>query len=280
MTATQILDENPPEEEEPWTEQRMLSALESSDRFGPPNAAFLAHVHGYVGGVRSADGVSIGVRESRGLMIQGIEVKTTRSDWLRELHKPEKADGTVFRFCDRWWLAVPRGKKVIQPGELPAPWGIVSIDGRGVHVEKQAPELSPVPIDRRFVSELFRRAVEQLPEERVIRTARDRGYAEGRKDEMENAAERAKGLETELAEKRELIASFEKVLGQSIDRWSSDDRGEKVRRALEFVLENGHESAIRELERARKVVVSLLEDMDKSLTEARGEVDAGRKVLA
>lgn len=154
-----------------WDEAAILKALESCDRFGPPSAAFLHHVHGRVGGTRTADGVSVGIWHSRGLLIQGIEVKTSRSDWLRELKQPAKADGTVFGFCDRWWLATPRNVKVVKEGELPAPWGHVSVDGRGVHVEKDAPVLQPLPVDRPFVAEFFRRAVEQFPEEKRLRAA-------------------------------------------------------------------------------------------------------------
>ncbi len=252
-----------------WGEAEVLLALERCDRFGPPAGAFLSNVHGRVGGTRSADGVSMGIWHSRGLLIQGFEVKTSRADWLRELKKPEKADGTVFRFCDRWWLATPRSVKVVKEGELPSPWGHVTVDGCGVHIERDAPVLQPIPVDRPFIAELFRRAVEQFPAENRLRDAWNEGYAEGRTAEEKNSEQRVKFLEETNNELHSLLGSFEKVLGQRIRTWGSDERAEKVRRALAFVLDNGHENAIQRLERVRHITAELLEEIDKSLNEAK-----------
>ena len=41
---------------------------------------------------RSADVMLIGLWPSRGNMVEGMEVKISRSDWLRDLKKPEKAE--------------------------------------------------------------------------------------------------------------------------------------------------------------------------------------------
>ncbi len=57
---------------------------------------------------------------SRGLEINGFEVKGSRQDWIKELKSPEKS-APVQRFCDRWWIVAPAG--IIQPGELPPTWG-------------------------------------------------------------------------------------------------------------------------------------------------------------
>lgn len=253
-----------------WSEEAILRALERCDRFGPPSNAFLTHVHPRVGGTRESDGVSIGIWVSRGLLIQGIEVKTSRSDWLRELKKPEKAEGSVFRFCDRWWLATPRSVKVVREGELPSPWGHVAVDGRGVHVEREAPDLQPDAVDRPFVAEVLRRAVEQLPEERRLRRSWSEGFAAGTAQERELAEERSKRLEEKNAELHSIIESFEKIIGQRIVQWSGAEQAERVRRALAFVLDNGHENAIHRLEQIRRHTAQLLEQMDKSLKEASG----------
>lgn len=278
MSATQSLGDlapvvvpNPENDrsDEKWGESEILTALGSSERFGPPGYALLRHVHARVGGTRAADGVAVGLWNSRGLLIHGFEVKISRSDWLRELKKPDKADRTVFPFCDRWWLVTPRSVSVVKPGELPVPWGHASVDARGVHIEKEAPELRPEPVDRPFIAELFRRAVAQFPPEVRLRAEYNRGYAIGRDDAKENDASRVKHLEEQLKEKRELIESFEKVLGQTIDHWYVDERQARVRRALEFVLNNGHEDSIRQLERVRGITADLLREIDGSLSKAK-----------
>lgn len=252
-----------------WGEAEVLQALERCDRFGPPSGAFLSHVHGRVSSTRAADGVSVGLWHSRGLPIQGFEVKTSRSDWLRELKNPAKADGTVYRFCDRWWLATPRSVRVVKEGELPEPWGHVTVDGRGVRVEREAPPLRPEPVDRPFVAELFRRAVQQFPAEIRMRMARSEGYSEGEHAGRESAAAEVKYLKETNAELRDLVSTFEKVLGQGIQSWGDSGRAEKVRRALAFVLDNGHEDAIHHLERVRRITAELLEKIDTSLSEAK-----------
>lgn len=261
-------------EDEPtgWDEARVLKALERCDKFGPPTWAFLSHVHGHVSGSRSADGVSVGLWHSRGLLIQGVEVKTSRNDWLRELKKPEKADGTVFPYCDRWWLVTPKSVSVTRMGELPDPWGHATVDGRGVHVLKEAPPLTPIPLDRPFVAELFRRAVEQFPEEVRLRAARHEGYQEGLEHSRENHEARMRHFEDANAALRAEIDSFEKVLGQPLRDWGTmdDDRNARVRRALAFVLENGHEAAVNRLAGAREHIASLLEAVDRALAEVKG----------
>ena len=48
---------------------------------------------------RWADAVAFGVWPSRGLRIVGFELKSSRSDWRRELENPAKADD-IACYCD------------------------------------------------------------------------------------------------------------------------------------------------------------------------------------
>ena len=47
-----------------------------------------------------------------------------RSDWLRELRDPAKAE-EFRRYCDRWWLVVS-DCAIVKPGELPTGWGLLA----------------------------------------------------------------------------------------------------------------------------------------------------------
>src|ERR1019366_7824171 len=88
------------------TEADVLSAL--AKRYPPPGYAFLQHVRnrtGYGGGVRTADALAMSLWASQGMYLHGFEVKVSRSDWVREIKSPEKAD-EIAKFCDRWWVAV------------------------------------------------------------------------------------------------------------------------------------------------------------------------------
>lgn len=72
-------------------------------------------------------------------LLHGHEVKVQRSDWLRELRDPTKADAWR-RYCDRWWLVATPG--VAKPEEIPDGWGLI-VGGR---VVIQAPVLDPEPM--------------------------------------------------------------------------------------------------------------------------------------
>ena len=113
-------------------------------------------------GHRHADAVAMNLWPSRGLTIEGIEIKVSRSDWQRELAVPEKAD-RIARHCDRWWLAAAPGV-VKDINEVPAAWGVLlwnekraADDKPALKVARQAPrQEAPEHINRTFVAALVR----------------------------------------------------------------------------------------------------------------------------
>jgi hypothetical protein len=108
-------------------------------------------------GHRYADAVAMNLFPSRGLEINGFEIKTYRSDWLKELKNPEKAE-PVFKYCNRWWIVAEKG--LVKPGELPPTWGLIEHAAGKLRQDIAAPALSPVPLDRTFAAALLRRAGE------------------------------------------------------------------------------------------------------------------------
>lgn len=107
---------------------------------------------------RHADAVVMNLWPSRGLFIEGIEIKVSRSDWRRELDNPEKAEA-IAKYCDYWWIVAPAG--IVQEHEVPAMWGYKQVSEKGaVRTIKQAPKKDPVPLDRGFVAAMLRRASE------------------------------------------------------------------------------------------------------------------------
>lgn len=106
---------------------------------------------------RHADAVAMGLWPSRGLEIEGIEIKISRGDWKRELADHAKSDA-VQRYCDRWWIAAPKG--LIPPAELPATWGLLEVDEKGIRQKVAAPKLEAIPPDRGFVAAMLRRKAE------------------------------------------------------------------------------------------------------------------------
>lgn len=74
----------------------------------------------------------------------GFEIKCARSDWLRELADPAKAQAWM-RYCTRWYL-VTSEPGIVRDGELPAGWGHMQANSRGLLTVKAAPKLHPEPI--------------------------------------------------------------------------------------------------------------------------------------
>ncbi len=210
-----------------------------AERYKAPEFALLFNVKnrtGYSGQERFADAVSMNLFPSRGLEVQGFELKASRSDWIKERDEPRKAEA-IARFCDRWWLVVGSAE-IVKPGELPPTWGLLVAKGKGLAVATEAPKLDAQPLDRKFVAALFRRAVEQSPE--AVTEAETRGYGRGYKNAEEHAASRVKSLEEtaqrradELLQLRQQVQRFEQAAGFSIAGWRADARiGEVVRLAL------------------------------------------------
>lgn len=75
------------------------------------------------------DAIYVGFTSTSGRLLVGHELKVSRSDWLRELNSPGKADGWADE-CHQWWLVVS-DPQIVKEGELPAGWGLMS-PGRSV----------------------------------------------------------------------------------------------------------------------------------------------------
>lgn len=86
-------------------------------------------------GVRRIDVVAMGLWRSTGHLVHGIELKVSRSDWLKELRQPEKAQAAI-RTCDYWWLAIG-DRAIVKDGELPDGWGLLVPHGRGLRAVTQ-----------------------------------------------------------------------------------------------------------------------------------------------
>lgn len=182
-------------------------------RYPSPEWALLEEVAPRTGGgTRYADAVAINLWSSRGHAIHGFEIKVSRSDWLRELKNPEKAE-PVYRYCDHWWVVTT--KDVIKPGELPTNWGHLESSGRALVQQTAAPRLHAVPLEREFFASLVRRAHEQVS---AIAESQQRAAISNAHAVIAEKVKRGVEMET-LVGKRlaERVARFEKETGIVID---------------------------------------------------------------
>jgi hypothetical protein len=191
--------------------------------------AFLEQVAngtGYQRQYRWADALAMGLWPSRGMELHGIEVKVSRTDWLRELSNPGKAD-SIHRYCHRWYLAVS-DPDIVKPGELPVNWGLYVLNGGGkVECRTEAfcskkPEL----LDLLMVASILRGAAQVG--EMQLKAAHDAGYSAGRSDERKSG-EQNRSYAVEAAEQlKKSVASFEEKSGLHIDRYSGERLGDAV----------------------------------------------------
>lgn len=76
---------------------------------------------------------AIGWRDGLSIL---VEVKVSRADFLRDRHKPFRADPAKGMGDWRFYLA-PAG--LIRPEELPTGWGLLECDGKRVHLVHGGP---------------------------------------------------------------------------------------------------------------------------------------------
>lgn len=175
---------------------------------------------------RSLDAVYMGFWPSRGLLIEGFEMKSSRSDWLRELGNPAKAEDFIPRL-DKFWIVAGRGD-IVKEAELPPGWGLLVPRGAGLTQIRAAEALRdltpegtgrkkkrPLPpeFDRGMLVSMLRNAshrAKTTPEE--ISAAEQRGFDRGI-DYAENDKRNAKLLYDALLTK---VREFEQGLGTSI----------------------------------------------------------------
>jgi hypothetical protein len=148
-------------------------------RYPSPTWAFFECVANGTGSRadRWADALAMGIWPSRGLEIHGIEIKVSRSDLLRELRDPKKAEA-VAAYCDYWWIAVG-DPKIVKVEELPPAWGLLVPSAKdGMRPLRAAVRTETKTLDRPFVAALLRRAAEVFDVQRIRNEVRREIYTE------------------------------------------------------------------------------------------------------
>lgn len=197
-------------------------------RHAPPEWAFLrnvANMTGY-GASRAADGIAFGLWPSRGMTLRGFEAKTSRSDWLRELKNPAKAD-EISAYCDEWWIAAA-DNTIVKEGELPPAWGLMVASKSGLRQIKAATSLAAVRVtkvlDRNFLAALLRRSTEQSNDTPEHVKALREAYAKGFADAI--AKRKLNDLPDEM---KRLLAQF------TLDQRS---RAQRLQQSIAYIVEN------------------------------------------
>jgi hypothetical protein len=198
-----------------------------------PSPEWLCIDEAGIGTGRSIDVLALGMWQSRGQHLVAVEIKVARSDWLRELRQPGKADG-IWKLCHKFYVAAPKGVVDTQV-ELPEGWGLLVPYGQGLTDQvrfggRPATLREPQPMTRQAAMGLLARAFRDVPADAVSAdAARKAGYAAGKRD-AEVAAE---WTLQESARRKEAVAEFEKRSGVSIDEYAAGEIGDAVKVVME-----------------------------------------------
>lgn len=247
----------------PITAEDITKAL--ATRYAPPAFAFLPQVRnatGYASRVtRTADAVAMGLWPSRGLHLQGFEIKVSRSDWLSELRDPAKAD-EIHRYCHKWWIAVPDCGEhtIVARGELPDGWGLLTLKGSRWKCEVEAAVRDPEGLSYPFLAAVLRRALEIVTPEGVLKAEFERGTKKGF-EEGKTAGELG------AHRYREAIENFSKTSGINLLDPNFSWRTEEVGEIVKLLIDLGPLRIRRKLEDLRNVFESAAKNCADVLKE-------------
>ena len=220
---------------------------------------------------RTFDAVAVSLWPSRGFSIHCYEVKCSRSDWLRELKEPAKAEAAA-RHCDRFSI-VAADSTIVRDGELPPTWGLLVVHGQSLRTVVAAPLLPGAdpkrPVERSFLVPMLRAAgcaIAASPAE--IERARAEGFKQG-ESASRREADRCKEHLTELREK---VTAFEVASGVrlGVSTWGSK-ASEEVGLALRAVLasDKAAKNATDRIAQVRQQLASALDAIDSALAGSK-----------
>lgn len=233
------------------------------ERFCAPEWALFFEVGDATGAQqrRWADAVAMNLYPSRGLEIQGFEVKVSRSDWTKELKTPDKS-APVQQYCDRWWIVTPEG--IVKDGELPPTWGhyIVSPSGK-IRQAVAAPKLEPISVSRAFVASMLRRA--SSADEAVVTVMVAEKLAQARETDERHIEREIEMRTRNHDELRKQVKEFEEASGLRIsNRW---DGGRELGKAVKMIMASGVTSTYGGLQGIHNTLSSTMKTIEKAMAE-------------
>lgn len=249
-------------------------------RYPIPSWALLPQVGNTTGsGVgRWADAVAMGCWPSIGLSFIGFEIKVSRSDWLSEIRNGEKSQA-IFKFCDYWYIVVS-DEKIVQPGEMPATWGLLAAKGGKLHCIKEAPQLQPQEFTKGFVASILRNAVETVTPEARLKDEYQRGMEEGRKSGEESSAYTRKREDEKHNNLLGAVQAFEKATGLTFpfnEHWKTETEAKAFGEAVRLVMNTDRHRAFTEIQTLRERATEIVTLIDRAVEEARAVVPAPKE---
>jgi len=211
---------------------------------------------------RSADAVALSLYRTRGREITGFEIKHSRSDWLRELQDPSKAEH-IGKYCDYFYLLTP-DDSIAYVNEIPLSMGWMCVKGEKLKVIKQAERLNPAPLSREMLcsflytlrAHCYSEQAKQIEEAVNVQVRQRHG---SQQYEIEELTRRYESLDKK-------VKQFEADSGLNISSpWQDKKIGEVVRRVMndENILQKFRSDIEFSLNRVRTIESELTRQLEK-----------------
>lgn len=205
---------------------------------------------------RSLDYMLINLWQSRGLAVTGIEKKSNRSDWLKELKQPQKQENH-FKYCDYFYLLTDKDN-VAKVEEIPDSWGWYHINGSQIlKTMKAAPKLNSIPIERSLLCAMMRRAADKA---NFVRSDSLETHIQEQAAKIQG--ERNYTLESnsrEYLNLKQKVDEFEKASGLDIAHCWPEDQPKKMGEAVKVIMNGGTKQYLESLERIEKQIKNIHE---------------------
>lgn len=244
-------------------------------RYAAPSWAVMPGVANATGSGarRTCDALAMGLWPSRGLELIGFECKSHRSDWLRELKNPEKAE-PVAKFCDRWFI-VAANAQVVKPEEVPALWGLLVAEESKLVLAKDAGARESAPMTRAFLASILRGAHKHVVDTDTVQTAVNQAIAETRTRLGDQHRRDLDLMTAEHAGLERNVKAFNEALGlgygTQLDAHGYGLPPQALGRAVKFVLDGGLPNMRRELENTHRRLTQLTASVAELLADSPAE---------
>lgn len=225
---------------------------------------------------RYADAVIMGLWPSRGLSVEGFEVKVSKSDLRKELRTPEKAEA-IAKYCDKWWLVLGSKDLLDGVGLIPENWGVLAPEEgtQKLKVVQKSVKQKAEDLSREFMASCFRRAQEDIVEgrlednENVWDNGYDQGYSEGYDKAIKNGKNMRERQIEKIEELKDIIDTFKEETGidlrgeSTFSQWNYEP--EQVAKAVKVVLDGGLNDHVDEIKKIRDRAESIFKTINSEL---------------
>jgi hypothetical protein len=245
-------------------DERKISTWQLLKSRFPDNEYVL--IHEVQLGNRFLDFMAINLWNSRGYAITGIERKSNRGDWLKEMKNPVKQE-THFKFCDYFYLLTDK-EDVAKKEEIPHTWGWLHICPKGVlRTMKKAPKLKPKVCGRDLISSMLRRAA----------CKKDFVHCDSIEDTINSKSEeiykiRTEGMEEKIESYEALLKNvqlFNQVTGINLmsGRWHSEEVIQNLGNAVNLVMRHDLKSFMDDLKRFERTIANIHDGVNSGIEE-------------